>query len=113
MRLEYPLLEYEVVRHRHGAEIVDAVRQRARAPGAAARLGGDAMPWRALTAEAARRSACSHADATASGRQLDALDREVDRAASPSALSGVLERAVLRHTLDLHRAELSRPPCTG
>ena len=39
-------------------------------------------------------------------RQLDELDREVV-ARFAVGLSGVLERAVLRHTLELHRAELS------
>jgi DNA-binding NarL/FixJ family response regulator len=46
-----------------------------------------------------------HADAAFSGRTLDGLDAEVvDKFAQ--GLSGVLERAVLRHTLELHRAEL-------
>ena len=39
-------------------------------------------------------------------RPLDELDREV-AARFAVGLSGVLERAVLRHTLELHRAELS------
>jgi DNA-binding NarL/FixJ family response regulator len=39
-------------------------------------------------------------------RELDELDREVVREFA-IGLSGVLERAVLRHTLELHRAELS------
>jgi hypothetical protein len=46
-----------------------------------------------------------HADATFSGRELDALDVEV-AAKFAEGLSGVLERGVLRHTLELHRAEL-------
>ena len=104
IRLEYPLVEAEIVRHQ-GAELVTVGGSRARAPGRLAQAWG----WRsyvvaALTAQG-ETIGLLHADATASGRTLDALDREVaDKYAE--GLSGVFERAVLRHTLQLHRAEL-------
>jgi LuxR family transcriptional regulator, regulator of acetate metabolism len=47
-----------------------------------------------------------HADATRRGRTVDALDSEVVGRYAEE-LAGVFERAVLRHTLELHRAELS------
>ena len=46
-----------------------------------------------------------HADATASARAVDELDPEVAARYAESS-PGVFERAVLRHTLELHRAEL-------
>jgi DNA-binding NarL/FixJ family response regulator len=47
-----------------------------------------------------------HADATRSRRLVGALDAEV-AGRYAEELSGVFERAVLRHTLELHRAELA------
>jgi DNA-binding CsgD family transcriptional regulator len=104
IRLEYPLIEAEVVRHRH-AETVTVGGSRARAPGRLAQTWG----WRsyvvaALTAQG-ESIGLLHADAAASGRPMDALDAEV-AGKYAEGLSGVFERAVLRHTLALHRAEL-------
>ncbi|HEY3728400.1 MAG TPA: LuxR C-terminal-related transcriptional regulator [Solirubrobacteraceae bacterium] len=104
IRLEYPLIEAEIVRHRR-AEIVTVGGSRARAPGRLAQTWG----WRsyavaALTAQG-ESIGLLHADATASGRPMDALDAEVTGKYA-EGLSGVFERAVLRHTLELHRAEL-------
>ncbi len=106
IRLEYPLLEYEVAR-RHRPEVVVVADAGARTPAPAGRSdwGGSPMPsprW----PSASTTIGLLHADATHSGRTVDALDGEVlDRYAEE--LAGVFERAVLRHTLELHRAELS------
>jgi DNA-binding CsgD family transcriptional regulator len=104
IRLEYPLIEAEIVRHRR-AETVTVGGSRARAPRRLAQTWG----WRsyvvaALTAQG-ESIGLLHADATASGRPMDALDAEV-AGKYAEGLSGVFERAVLRHTLELHRAEL-------
>lgn len=101
VRLSYPLLEREVVRDR-GARIVDG----GRAPGAHA--------WAQLLDRRSYAVAALVADPETIGlvhaddgeRRLDELDHEV-LARFAVGLSGVLERAVLRHTLELHRAELS------
>jgi len=105
MRLEYPLIEYEVARH-HGAEIISVGPAGARTPAPLARrLGWECYAVGALTVSG-ETIGLLHADATASTRPVDALDREVV-ARYVEELSGVFERAVLRHTLELHRAELS------
>jgi LuxR family transcriptional regulator, regulator of acetate metabolism len=103
IRLEYPLIEAEVVRHRE-AELV-TIGRGARAPGRLAQAWG----WRsyvvaALTAQG-ETIGLLHADATAGGRTIDGLDRQI-AGKYAEGLSGVIERAVLRHTLELHRAEL-------
>jgi LuxR family transcriptional regulator, regulator of acetate metabolism len=105
IRLEYPLLEYEVAR-RHVPEVVVVAEAGARTPGPLAH----SLRWEsyAVAALAVGNSTIGllHADATHSGRTVDGLDGEVvDRYAEE--LAGVFERAVLRHTLELHRAELS------
>ena len=105
IRLEYPLLEYEVAR-RHAPEVVLVADAGARTPAPLAQsLGWESY---AVAALAVGNSTIGllHADATHSGRTVDGLDGEVvDRYAEE--LAGVFERAVLRHTLELHRAELS------
>jgi LuxR family transcriptional regulator, regulator of acetate metabolism len=105
IRLEYPLLEYEVAR-RHAPEVVLVADVGARTPAPLAQsLGWESY---AVAALAVGNSTIGllHADATHSGRTVDGLDGEVvDRYAEE--LAGVFERAVLRHTLELHRAELS------
>jgi DNA-binding CsgD family transcriptional regulator len=105
IRLEYPLLEYEVAR-RHTAEVVVVTDAGARTPAPLARrLGWESYAVAAL-AVGSTTIGLLHADATHSGRTVDGLDGEVvGRYAA--GLSGVFERAVLRHTLELHRAELS------
>ena len=104
VRLEYPLIEAEVVRHRE-ATILHAGRGRARTSGPlAATWGWQSCVVAALTAQG-ETIGLLHADATAGGRTLDALDAEV-AGKFAEGLSGVFERAVLRHTLELHRAEL-------
>ena len=105
IRLEYPLLEYEVAR-RHRPEVVLVADAGARTPALLARrLGWESYAVAAL-AVGNTTIGLLHADATRSGRTVDALDGEVvDRYAEE--LAGVCERAVLRHTLELHRAELS------
>jgi DNA-binding CsgD family transcriptional regulator len=104
VRLEYPLIEAEVVRHRK-AMILHSGPGRARTPGPlAATWGWQSCVVSALTAQG-ETIGLLHADATASGRTLDALDAEV-AGKFAEGLSGVFEQAVLRHTLELHRAEL-------
>ena len=105
MTLEYPLIEFEVA-GRHGVEVVSVATAGARTPAPLARcLRWDSYAVAALTI-GGETIGLLHADAARSARPLDALDGEVvGRYAD--ALSGVFERAVLRHTLDLHRAELS------
>jgi LuxR family transcriptional regulator, regulator of acetate metabolism len=101
VELSYPLLEREVVRDRR-ARLVDA----GNAPGAhawAVPLGWRSYAVAPLVADP-ETIGLVHADD--GDRQLDELDREVI-ARFAVGLSGVLERAVLRHTLELHRAELS------
>jgi DNA-binding NarL/FixJ family response regulator len=104
IRLEYPLLEYEVAK-RGVAEVVVVARARARTPGALTRC----LRWESYVVAAlslgGETIGLLHADATDSARAVDALDAEV-AARYAEELSGVFERAVLRHTLDLHRAEL-------
>jgi LuxR family transcriptional regulator, regulator of acetate metabolism len=105
MRLEYPLMEHEVARE-DVARVVVVGEAGARTPAplahtlhwesyavAALTIGGDVI-------------GLLHADATRRGRTVDALDGEVVGRYAEE-LAGVLERAVLRHTLELHRAELS------
>jgi DNA-binding CsgD family transcriptional regulator len=105
MALEYPLIEFEVARH-HGVEVVTVAGAGGRTPAPLTRsLGWESYAVAALTI-GGETIGLLHADAAHSGRSLDALDGEVvGRYAE--ALSGVFERAVLRHTLDLHRAELT------
>jgi LuxR family transcriptional regulator, regulator of acetate metabolism len=105
IRLEYPLLEYEVARRR-GHEVVVVAEARARTPvPLAQRLGWTSYAVAAL-AVGSTTIGLLHADATHSGRIMDVLDGEVVGRYAEE-LAGVLERAVLRHTLELHRAELS------
>jgi DNA-binding CsgD family transcriptional regulator len=96
--LAYPLVEAEVARRR-GVEIVSA---RGRGPFAEA-LGSSYIAA-ALTAQG-EAIGLLHAGAPTSGRAMTPLDAEVTGAYA-EGLSGVFERAVLRHTLALHRAEL-------
>jgi LuxR family transcriptional regulator, regulator of acetate metabolism len=102
--LEYPLLEHEVVR-RHGAQVVDVASAGARTPAPLSRLLGWSSYAVATLYTGSETIGLLHADAALRGRALDALDAEVV-AKYAEGLSGVFERAVLRHTLELHRAEL-------
>lgn len=105
VRLEYPLLEYEVARHRT-PEVVAVSAAGARTPALLARVFGWESYAVAALAVGGNTIGLLHADATQSGRAMDGLDGEVvGRYAE--GLAGVFERAVLRHTLELHRAELS------
>jgi DNA-binding CsgD family transcriptional regulator len=105
IRLEYPLLEYEVTRQ-HAPEVVVVADAGARTPAPLAqRLGWESYAVAAL-AVGSTTIGLLHADATHSGRTVDNLDGEVVGRYAEE-LAGVFERAVLRHTLELHRAELS------
>ncbi|MGI8714760.1 MAG: LuxR C-terminal-related transcriptional regulator [Solirubrobacteraceae bacterium] len=107
--LEYPLLEYEVARDRQ-ARVVDVPRAGARTPRALRQVLG----WRAYVVAPLTAGADTigllHADIEADGgerqRTLDVVDLEV-AGRYADGLSGALQRAVLRHTLALHRAELT------
>jgi LuxR family transcriptional regulator, regulator of acetate metabolism len=104
IKLEYPLIEDEVVR-RQGAEIVTVASARTRTPAELRdALGWDAYVVVALTSEGTT-IGLLHADAGTSGRALDEVDREVAERYS-EGLAGVFERAVLRETLQRHREEL-------
>jgi LuxR family transcriptional regulator, regulator of acetate metabolism len=104
IRLEYPLIEEEVVR-RQGAEIVAAPSVGRRTPtGMLEVLGWETYVVAALTADG-KTIGLLHADAQSSGRALDELDREV-AALYSEGLAGLFERAVLRETLQRHRDEL-------
>jgi LuxR family transcriptional regulator, regulator of acetate metabolism len=103
IRLAYPLLEAEVTRRRT-VEIVTAGGG-GRAPAELTEaLGLSSYVVGPLVAQG-ETIGLLHADAEFSGRSLDEIDAEVV-AKFTQGLSGVLERAVLRHTLELHRAEL-------
>jgi LuxR family transcriptional regulator, regulator of acetate metabolism len=102
--LAYPLIELEVV-HRRSAELVDVRAGGQRAPAELTRTLGLSSYVVAPILAQGETIGLLHADAAESGRELDGVDLEV-AAEFAAGLSGVLERAVLRHTLDLHRAEL-------
>jgi LuxR family transcriptional regulator, regulator of acetate metabolism len=105
IRLEYPLLEYEVARD-HGARLVDVTTVGARTPRSLSeRLGWRSYAVAALTA-GADTIGLLHAERAGPHEALDAVDLEVV-ATYADGLSGAFERAVLRHTLTLHRAELA------
>jgi DNA-binding CsgD family transcriptional regulator len=105
IRVEYPLLEYEVARRR-AFEVVVVADAGARTPAPMARsLGWESYAVAAL-AVGNTTIGLLHADAMHSGRTVDGLDGEVVGRYAEE-LAGVFERAVLRHTLELHRAELS------
>lgn len=102
--LEYPLVENDVVRNRQ-SQLVDVGQAGPRTPLALT----DALRWEAyvvapITAEG-QVIGLLHADATASGRELDDVDREIAQIAC-TGLGEVFDRAVLRETLHRHRAEL-------
>jgi DNA-binding CsgD family transcriptional regulator len=101
VRLTYPLIEADVVRQRDVAIVVEAG---GRGRALAQLLGAQSYIVAPLTAPG-ETIGLVHGDAWASGRALDVLDVEV-MAKLARGLSGVLERAVLRHTLELHRGEL-------
>jgi DNA-binding CsgD family transcriptional regulator len=104
LKLEYPLIEEEVVR-RQSADLVVVASARSRAPARLARvLGWDRYVVAALTVDGSP-AGLLHADATDSGRALDELDREIAELYC-EGLAGVFERAVLRETLRRHRSEL-------
>jgi LuxR family transcriptional regulator, regulator of acetate metabolism len=109
IRLEYPLLECEVVSDR-AARLVDVAQAAARTPRALAeRLGWSSYAVAVLSAGAgagADTIGVLHADRGRPARALDGVDLEVV-ATYANGLSGAFERAVLRHTLTLHRAELA------
>jgi DNA-binding CsgD family transcriptional regulator len=105
IRLEYPLLEFEVARqHVPEAVLVSSAGGRTPRPLADV-LGWDSYVVAPLTA-AGETIGLLHADAARSRRRVGTLDAEV-AGRYAEELSGVFERAVLRHTLELHRAELA------
>jgi DNA-binding NarL/FixJ family response regulator len=105
IRLEYPLLEYEVARRRT-PEVVVVADAGARTPALLAQRLGWTSYAVAAVAVGNTTIGLLHADAGHSGRIVDVLDGEVVGRYAEE-LAGVFERAVLRHTLELHRAELS------
>jgi DNA-binding CsgD family transcriptional regulator len=104
LALEYPLIEHEVAA-RQRVEIVDVARSRARAAPRFTTVLGWSSYVVAPLAVHGKTVGLLHADAAATGRELDALDAEV-AGSFAEGLSAVFERAVLRETLRLHRHEL-------
>jgi LuxR family transcriptional regulator, regulator of acetate metabolism len=104
LRLEYPSVEDEVARSQE-VQIVAARDRRTRAAaGLVAIFEWDTYVVAPLVVQA-QTVGLLHADATASGRAVDALDAEV-AARYAEGLVGVFERAVLREMLQLHHHEL-------
>ncbi len=102
--LEYPLIEAEVLRG-PGAAVLDAERSPARGAGPLTRvLGSRAYVVVALSVQGDP-IGLLHASHSDGSRPLHQVDAEV-AAKYAAGLAGVFERAVLRHTLELHRAEL-------
>ncbi len=102
--LQYPLVEAEVVRRRT-VEIVTIDDARSRVPGVLAEtFGWHSYLVAALTVQGDT-IGLLHADADFSQRPVDPLDVEV-AGRYTAGLAGVFERAVVRHTLALHQAEL-------
>jgi LuxR family transcriptional regulator, regulator of acetate metabolism len=102
--LEYPSIEDEVARSQR-TEIVRARTTRSRAARRLSEvLGWDGYVVAPLVVQG-NTVGLLHADATATGRALDALDAEV-ASRYTEGLSGVFERAVLREMLQLHHHEL-------
>lgn len=102
--LEYPSIEDEVARSQR-TEIVRARTTRSRAAHRLSEaLGWDGYVVAPLVVQG-KTVGLLHADATATGHALDALDAEV-ASRYTEGLSGVFERAVLREMLQLHHHEL-------
>jgi LuxR family transcriptional regulator, regulator of acetate metabolism len=104
LRLEYPWVEDEVARSQE-VQIVSARGSRTRAAaGLVAVFDWHTYVVAPLVVQG-QTVGLLHADATASGRTVDALDAEVV-ARYAEGLVGVFERAVLREMLQLHHHEL-------
>ena len=102
--LEYPSIEDEVVRGQR-AELVRAQAARSRAARRLTQaLGWDSYVVTALVVQGDT-IGLLHADASATGRELDGVDVEV-AARYAEGLAGVFERAVLRDLLQRHHHEL-------
>jgi LuxR family transcriptional regulator, regulator of acetate metabolism len=102
--LEYPLVESEVARSRV-AELVDVAQVGARTSAVLAQaLGWSSYAVAAIVVES-EVVGLMHADAAASERAVDDVDRELLTLAC-TGLGEVFHRAVLRETLQRHRAEL-------
>ncbi|HLH65868.1 MAG TPA: LuxR C-terminal-related transcriptional regulator [Solirubrobacteraceae bacterium] len=103
--LQYPLVEEEVARRRV-PQVVSVPGAGARTPALLAReLGWESYAVAPLTA-GGETIGLLHGDATRRGRAAEPLDAEL-LGRFAEELSWALERAVLRHTLDLHREELA------
>jgi LuxR family transcriptional regulator, regulator of acetate metabolism len=104
IRLEYPLVEEEVAA-RQTAELITVSRARSRACAPLAQqLEWESYVVVALTVRG-NTVGLLHADAAASARRLDPLDRDI-AIQFATGLAGVFERAALRETLERHHDEL-------
>jgi LuxR family transcriptional regulator, regulator of acetate metabolism len=102
--LDYPLVESDVARSRTAA-IVEVAQVRTRTPAALSQaLGWSSYVVGAIVVEA-EVVGLMHADASASGRNVDEVDREL-LALACTGVGEVFQRAVLRQALERHRAEL-------
>jgi DNA-binding CsgD family transcriptional regulator len=104
VRLEYPLIEHEIALGQR-ATIVAMGTSRARSP----RRFAEVLSWSSYVVAALTLRGTTvgllHADAGASHRAVDAVDREV-ASLYADGLAGAFERAALRKTLQRHREEL-------
>jgi DNA-binding CsgD family transcriptional regulator len=102
LTLEYPLHEHELIREQ-GARLIDTNAGERADNSWTRQLGLGSYVVAAIVAGSTT-IGLVHADD--GERQLDQLDCDLV-ARFAAGLSGVMQRAVLRHTLELHRAELS------
>lgn len=106
VRLEYPLVETEIVRRRRGTIVLDAqAHLRVHRPTA------EIMGWEAYVAAPVfvegRLAGLLHADRRCGGPPVDQLDRDVLWAFA-DGFAQVFERAVLRHRLRRQHQDLQR-----
>jgi DNA-binding CsgD family transcriptional regulator len=104
MRLDYPLVEEELA-GRHGSALVSLPEAKGRIDS----VWASALGWTSYAVATLALGGTTvgfvHADCQASGRALDAIDREALEAYA-EGLAAVFERAVLRGRLRGHRGEL-------
>jgi LuxR family transcriptional regulator, regulator of acetate metabolism len=104
MRLDYPLVEAELA-GRQGSELVSLPAAKGRVDAGWAELLGWSSYAVATLALGGTTVGLVHSDCGASGRAIDAVDREVLELYA-EGLAQVFERAVLRGRLRGHRGEL-------
>lgn len=104
IRLDYPLIETEVARRQAPAIVLVQASGPRTPPQLAEALDWQSYVVAALTLEG-KTIGLLHADATNSGRAVDALDQEI-ASRYATGLASAFERVSLRQTLRRHREEL-------